>query len=214
MKQFSYYIAYGSNMNVEQMEYRCPTATVCGITKLKNHMLSFKGLGSTGFATLEAVEGKSVPVVIWKIRSRDEQNLDRYEGFPTHYHKKFLDVMVGNRKIEAMVYIMNEKAVPTAPSAQYFDVILSGYRSFCFDEYILYEALNYDKNTLEKSTTPLQYYRHIKGMTQKQLAEKTSMPVGRIRKYECGERSIRKAQVDAVLKLADTLSVEPKRLLD
>ena len=38
-----YYIAYGSNLNLEQMARRCPTAKVVGSTTLKNYRLMFRG---------------------------------------------------------------------------------------------------------------------------------------------------------------------------
>ena len=37
------YIAYGSNMNIEQMERRCPGARVAGKGWLKDHRLFFAG---------------------------------------------------------------------------------------------------------------------------------------------------------------------------
>ena len=42
-----YYIAYGSNLNLEQMARRCPTAKVVGSTIFKNYRLVFRG-GSHG----------------------------------------------------------------------------------------------------------------------------------------------------------------------
>ena len=38
-----YYIAYGSNLNLEQMARRCPTAKMIGSTTLKNYRLMFRG---------------------------------------------------------------------------------------------------------------------------------------------------------------------------
>jgi len=38
-----YYLAYGSNLNLEQMAYRCPTAKPVGVTTLKNYQLLFRG---------------------------------------------------------------------------------------------------------------------------------------------------------------------------
>ena len=38
-----YYIAYGSNLNLEQIARRCPTAKVVGSTTLKNYRLMFRG---------------------------------------------------------------------------------------------------------------------------------------------------------------------------
>ena len=45
-----YYIAYGSNLNLEQMARRCPTAKVVGSTTLKNYRLMFRGGSHTAVA--------------------------------------------------------------------------------------------------------------------------------------------------------------------
>ena len=37
------YIAYGSNLNLEQMAFRCPTAKVVGKSELKDYELLFRG---------------------------------------------------------------------------------------------------------------------------------------------------------------------------
>ena len=36
-----YYLAYGSNLNLEQMSRRCPTARVVGKAQLENYRLAF-----------------------------------------------------------------------------------------------------------------------------------------------------------------------------
>ena len=36
------YFAYGSNLNFEQMAYRCPEATAVGIAKLDGYELAFR----------------------------------------------------------------------------------------------------------------------------------------------------------------------------
>lgn len=43
------YFAYGSNINLEQMDYRCPDATVVGPVVLENYELLFR---RGGFATI------------------------------------------------------------------------------------------------------------------------------------------------------------------
>ena len=37
------YIAYGSNLNLPQMAFRCPTAEVVGKSELKDYGLLFRG---------------------------------------------------------------------------------------------------------------------------------------------------------------------------
>ena len=48
------YFAYGSNINLDQMRYRCPDATVYGQAVLDNYDLRFRG---SGVATVEPKEG-------------------------------------------------------------------------------------------------------------------------------------------------------------
>ena len=37
------YVAYGSNLNVEQMRLRCPSARIIGTAEINNYELLFKG---------------------------------------------------------------------------------------------------------------------------------------------------------------------------
>lgn len=88
------YIAYGSNLNREQMAKRCPDAKVIGSGMLKDYELLFRGYTDAAVATVEPKEGENVPVLIWEISPRDEVNLDRYEGYPRLYGKQMLEVEV------------------------------------------------------------------------------------------------------------------------
>ena len=89
MSKKKYYIAYGSNLSVGQMAYRCPDAKVIGTAVIKDYALLFKGC-----ATIEQRKGKKVPVLIWEISPSDEKSLDRYEGYPNFYYKKDLTLTV------------------------------------------------------------------------------------------------------------------------
>ena len=83
-----YYIAYGSNLNVGQMKFRCPTARIIGTAIIKDYELLFKGSKTGSYLTIEKKKGEEVPVVIWETQESDEQALDRYEGCPQFYYKK------------------------------------------------------------------------------------------------------------------------------
>lgn len=136
------YIAYGSNLNLEQMKRRCPTAEVVGTAELRNWRLWFRGGHHSAVATIERERGFTVPVLIWWIQPGDEAALDRYEGFPFLYRKETLRLTVNGRRVYAMVYIMNEAGHPYGiPSASYFDTIREGYTSANFNADILYDAL-------------------------------------------------------------------------
>ena len=60
-----YYIAYGSNLNVEQMKHRCPDARVVGTATLEGWTLLFRGSKTGSYLTIEPKEGSSVPVAVW-----------------------------------------------------------------------------------------------------------------------------------------------------
>lgn len=139
------YIAYGSNLHLEQMKYRCPTATVVGKSELVGYKLIFKGAPTNAYATIEESTHDIVPVLIWELKSQDEKALDRYEGYPTFYYKKNIGVEVEGTQVEAMVYIMNEKNQLGIPSPRYYDVIRTGYKTAGFDESILENAFNRSK---------------------------------------------------------------------
>ncbi len=135
------YLAYGSNLNVEQMAYRCPTAKIVGSTTLDNYKLLFKGRYGSAVATVEPCEGSKVPVIIWEITEHDEKSLDRYEGYPTLYRKEIVKVKLNRKSTEVMVYIMNDLYAENLPSRYYYNTILQGYKSANFDEKILKNAL-------------------------------------------------------------------------
>ena len=144
-----YYIAYGSNLNVEQMAFRCPHATILGTAELKGWELLFKGSKIGAYLTIEERDGGSVPVVIWEVTESDEAALDRYEGFPSFYYKKELRLQYkdirtdGRRTVNAFAYIMYENRPIGIPSNFYMRTCLEGYDTFFFDRKVL--AAAYDK---------------------------------------------------------------------
>ena len=86
------YIAYGSNLNLEQMAFRCPTAKVVGKSELKDYELLFRGGRRGAVATVEPKAGSTVPVLVWEIQKKDEASLDLYEGYPNFYDKQMLEI--------------------------------------------------------------------------------------------------------------------------
>ena len=75
------YVAYGSNLNMEQMRDRCPTAEFIGTGAIENYELQFKGSLHNAHATIAPKEGSSALVGVWRIQKRDESHLDMYEGY-------------------------------------------------------------------------------------------------------------------------------------
>ena len=141
-----YYIAYGSNLNVYQMRYRCPNARIIGTAVMLNYELLFKGSNTGSYLTIEPKEGSNVPVAVWETTAEDEFALDRYEGYPTFYYKKELVLpikgiktgKVRNRKV--YVYIMHEDRPIGIPSKSYVRTCIEGYHNFGFDIDVLKKA--------------------------------------------------------------------------
>ena len=141
MKNKKYYIAYGSNLSVEQMAYRCPDAKIAGQAVLAGWELLFRGC-----ATIAPNPKKNTPVLVWEISERDEGNLDLYEGYPNYYRKEDLNIELLREGAEpemvtAMVYIMDEHRRLASPTGYYYKVLADGYEDFGFDKAILEQAL-------------------------------------------------------------------------
>ncbi len=145
--QKRYYIAYGSNLNITQMRFRCPHARIIGTSVVPDYELLFKGSKRGSYLTIEPKAGANVPVAVWETTAGDELALDRYEGYPTFYYKAEMTLpIMGIRSGKVMeqkvyVYIMHEERQIGMPSLRYVQTCLEGYRAFQFDENILYDAI-------------------------------------------------------------------------
>lgn len=140
-----YYIAYGSNLNIRQMKYRCPTAKIVGTAEIKDYELLYKGSKTGAYLTIEPKKGGRVPVAVWLVTPADEERLDIYEGFPTFYYKKAFKLKVetadGKKKLETFAYIMHEERELGVPIWQYIETCETGYKDFKFDIKYLDAAL-------------------------------------------------------------------------
>lgn len=147
-----YYLAYGSNLNIDQMKVRCKDATIIGKAELEGYELLFKGSQTCAYLTVEKKENSFVPLGVWRTGEEDEKSLDHYEGFPTFYYKKELEIEVESfktgekKKLQAYIYIMHEDRKLGLPSRTYIDTCLKGYEDFGFDKKILLEAIEKSKS--------------------------------------------------------------------
>ena len=119
------YIAYGSNMVQEQMAFRCPDAKLIGTGYIAGARLEF-----FLHATVEKTgdQCNRVPVAVWEISKKDEQNLDFYEGFPSYYIKEEWPVHLNDgTEIKGMIYLM-KLIRPTPPHESYYNAIEDAYR--------------------------------------------------------------------------------------
>lgn len=130
------YLAYGSNINLEQMQFRCPTAKRVDTAMLNGYELEFRGV-----ATIVPKQDSAVPVLLWELEPQDERALDRYEGYPRLYRKETLEIEVNGQKREAMAYLMNGMSI-APPSGTYYEAIRAGCLANGMDTRYLDEAVD------------------------------------------------------------------------
>jgi len=139
------YFAYGSNMNTNQMAFRCPDAQVVETVRLENYQLVFRSNGfGRGVATILPEKGSHVDGVLWRISPKDEQSLDRYEGFPHLYGKETMTVQTQTgRRIPVMAYTMSApyRDAPAWPSWEYLNGIITGCYQHSIDPWPVLKAV-------------------------------------------------------------------------
>lgn len=168
MERTKLYAAYGSNLNVKQMTRRCQTAKLAGTTKLVGYRLAFTHAGGSGsYLTVIKTDNKEdfVPIGLWSVTDEDEKSLDRYEGYPTFYDKKTIDLVNDcvdvtltpetDGTLEAFIYIMVDGMI-APPSVNYVETCAVGYLEFDFDLDILRTAAH---ESVEQSKDLPKIYR-------------------------------------------------------
>jgi len=144
MKKKTLYIAYGSNINLEQMAGRCPTATKFGSGTISDYELQFRRV-----ATIEPKAASVVPVLLWELEPSDEKSLDRYEGYPNFYCKEYFELEINGEVREAMAYVMNGGQIDF-PSEAYYNGIEQGYIDNGLDTAYLEKALEQAYQSVEE----------------------------------------------------------------
>ena len=142
------YGAYGANLNMANMEVRCPQAKPILGFNLVGYRLVFNGV-----ADIVKDKDTKVPIGLWKITKECEKSLDRFEGYPYLYKKIKLKLDVpGFKGQKVMFYVMRRKGV-ALPPASYFNTIAQGYDDFALNKdylnWAVHEADQMQKNKLD-----------------------------------------------------------------
>ena len=141
------YGAYGANLNMANMEVRCPEAQPMISFMLEGYRLVFNSV-----ADIVRDEGAKVPIGLWKITKECEKSLDRFEGYPYLYKKIKIDSDIPGAKGKVMLYVMRRKGV-ALPAAHYFNTIAQGYDDFGLDtdylNWAVHEAAQMQKKKLD-----------------------------------------------------------------
>lgn len=170
------YFAYGSNLHVPQMKYRCPDALQAEPGLIMGWQLVFRGVADiepTNDPT-DRVEGG-----FWWVSESDEEALDRYEGVNPHnqsngmYRKVYFDVTLpGKSEPErCLTYLMNSQEIQP-PSAGYFKTIADGYCHFRLDGSQLLAALTHSHQERSNSKRHRRAAKWKKGKLSKPVSVK------------------------------------------
>lgn len=117
------YFAYGSNMSMEQMMMRCPTARAVATAQLRGWRLCERK-----YADIERKPGERVDGVLYSMRPADFRALDRYEGRPRVYERRNATVWAnGFGWVACQTYVMTPAAVAERDGESYPD----DYRARC-----------------------------------------------------------------------------------
>ena len=113
---------YGINTNAEHMSRLCPTARKLGTAVLPNYSLVFKR-----HCDVETHQGAQCAGVLWEVDQEALDTLDTFEGYPTYYERKYVEVWFGTERVTALVYYMTPGHEYRLPSDGYFQDVRAGY---------------------------------------------------------------------------------------
>lgn len=131
------YFAYGSNLDLDQMRWRCPGSALVGRGKLDGLRLAFAGHSKSwggAVATVVPERGAACDGLVFACTPSDVQRLDACEGFPYVYDRRRLTVRLDDGSTaRAWVYFLPLSRKRGAPSDDYLSQIWSAYKRQGFD---------------------------------------------------------------------------------
>lgn len=156
--------SFGSNTCPRQMRLRCPGAKRVGPLLLTGGRLVFRGV-----ADIARDEGGIVAGAVWRVTDHHVREMDRFEGVPHTYIKRWLELEIGGRAQDCFYYVLKVREGICPPTETYFNTIREGYKAFGLDENLLFAALHESWDT--KLLTPwLKARRKRKGFPKLQVA--------------------------------------------
>lgn len=137
--------AYGSNLVLEQMTRRCPSAKVLSTAQLRDVRLDFAGYSSSrrgAVATLSVRKGAAVDGVLYRLTESDLLALDKHEGAPSFYVRaQTVAVTEARQLVPTHVYVLAAAERSYWPSAHYLSLVREGYGQWGFSKGPIRRAL-------------------------------------------------------------------------
>lgn len=127
------YFAYGSNVDPQRMRARQVDFIHSEAGVLEDFTLTFdkrsKKFFDRGFANVKSSVVDHVEGVLYHLSSEKElQKLDKFEGYPVHYDRVKMPIVVKAGIVTADVYIAKEEWITEGlkPTSEYMEHILRG----------------------------------------------------------------------------------------
>ena len=127
------YFAYCSNMGCDMLPERGVRFSKRERAVLKGYRLLFNKRTTRnpeeGYANIVKDEDGVVEGILYEIADKDIERLDRYEGYPQHYHRQKVKVRLQSGDVvEAVVYIARQEmtAEGLKPTREYLNLLLKG----------------------------------------------------------------------------------------
>ncbi len=133
-----HYFAYGSNMNWEQIQRRCPSAQFVCVARLKNYRFAIarhSRLRNCGTANIFADTGSEVWGIVYDL---SEQDLAILDGFEDGYRREKAFVLAAGdtqSSVEVLVYIAEREDNVPLPNPEYKRLIVAGARHWNIPEF-------------------------------------------------------------------------------
>jgi len=124
-----YYFAYGSNMDWQQMQRRCPSARFVCIGRLPDYRFAIarhSRLRNCGTANIIADPCSEVWGIVYDINAEDLAKLDSFEDGYRREHVVVSAQRNGHGALEVLVYIAPLEENAPLPNRQYRQHLLDG----------------------------------------------------------------------------------------
>ena len=149
-----YYFAYGSNLSIEQMTSRCPSAQVFEKAIIRDYELRFPihspSRQGKGVASIHKRKDASAEGVIYTMTKNDLLKLDRFEANGVRYSRKkvIVDLLNSNKKIEVWTYFaLHDEGKHYNPSKQYLSLIIKGAKGHGLSQGYVEQLENFSSST-------------------------------------------------------------------
>jgi len=126
-----YYFAYGSNMNHEQMKFRCSDSCFLQRVFLKDYKFVYDGWSNKRKgAVANIIETKKESDIVWgglfEITTDCRKKLDKHEGYKKTYDRKVVEVEDDSKNSYAAIAYFRTGEKPGEPHEDYRKIVVEG----------------------------------------------------------------------------------------